>query len=192
MRTLITVIIAYSILLAGWSGTATGTSPLDSHASPKVEKLDVPAESYDDFAPGLGIFAFLAIVVVLVLLGMGAVLALVFVGIVACLLGFGILTMSTLIGVISRRPRTAVKAFFLQVCGVAGMICGAGTAILMKWLATLQISTSSAIVTGSIVGLLLGVALAVLFNYAWGRLLGEFHNRVGSNRDVTFPHSGAE
>ena len=180
MRTLIAVIIACSIILTGWSGIATATSPLDSHSSPKVEKLDVPAESYDDFAPGLLIFALLVIVVVLVLLGTGAVLAFVFVGAVACLLGFGILTMSTLIGVISRRPRTAVKAFFLQIFGVAGMICGAGTAILMKWLATLQISTGSAIVTGSIVGLLIGVALAVLFNYAWDRLLGVFLNRVGS------------
>ena len=189
MRTL-AAIIACSVLLAGRPGTVAGGSPVDSPSPPNADKFDQPAERHDGFAPGLAIFALLVVVVILVLLGMGAVLAVVFVGIVAGLLGFGILTLSTLTGVISRRPGTAVKAFFLQLGGVAGLACGAGTAVLTKWLAKSQISTWSAIVTGGIAGLLVGIVLAVLFNYAWDRLLRVLLNREGKSHDVAFPQSG--
>lgn len=189
MRTLIAV-IACSILLAGRPGTVAVGSPADSQSPQNADGFDQPPERHEGFAPGLGIFALLVVVVILVLLGMGAVLALVFVGIVACLLGLGILTLSTLSGVISRRPRTAVKALFLQLGGVAGMACGAGTAIVSKWLSNVPLSAWSAIVTGGIIGLLVGVVLAILFNYVWDRLLGLLLNRVAKKRDVTVPNSG--
>ncbi len=133
----------------------------------------------DDFAPGLGIFALFMVVILLMLVVAGALLAFVVVCIAACLAAFGILTTSTLTGLLSRRPRTAVKAFFLQLGGILGLASGAGLAVLAAWLCKLQCSTLSVVITGALTGLIGGVVLAMLFNLAWEKGLTILLNRFG-------------
>ena len=174
----------------GKAAVAEG-SPADAHSPQNAEKSGQRPERDDGFAPGLAIFVLLVIVIGLVLLGAGAILTLVFIALVACLLGFGILTMSMLTGATSRRPRTAVKAFFLQLGGVAGACGGAGTAILAKWLSKSPISAWSATVAGGMVGLLAGIVLAALFNYAWDTLFQLLLNRMGNGHSPPPPQNGA-
>ena len=128
----------------------------------------------DDFNPGVGIFAafmiLFLVVALMLLLGVGLV-----VGIVLCLLAgglaaFGILSSSVAVGFVRRSPASGFRALILQVGAAAGIPCGIAAAWLAALIAHSHWSATARLLAGATGGLLCGVAVAVLFNFAWGRI----------------------
>ena len=134
----------------------------------------------DDFAPGLGLFALLMVIIMLMLVGAGAALAFLAACIVGLLAMLGILTTSTLAGIFSRRPRTAVKAFFLQLGSALGLPAGGGLAMLAAWIFKFKFPAWAVISTGAALGIAGGFLLAWLFNIVWDRFLTFLVNQAQS------------
>lgn len=170
----------------GQTNTATAGVAVDE--APGAEGPDYIE---DDFAPGLGLFALFMIVLLLMLVGAGAVLAGVAILITAGLAGLGILTTSTLAGLVSKRPRTAFKAFFLQLGCLLGMPAGAGLAFLAAWIGELPYATWSVVTAGAITGWAGGFLLALLFNLAWQKILSLLSKRpAAANAQAASPPFG--
>lgn len=147
-----------TILLLGPAGSAfaresgrdAGRGAVASSAERGVATERAPCPE-DDFAPGLFVFAMLAVAVLLVLVGAGAVMALVCTGIAAFLVGFGIVTASVFAGIETKRPRTAFKVLFLQMGGLGGALSGAGIAWLTTLTGFIEAGTWTALATGGTV-----------------------------------------
>jgi hypothetical protein len=125
----------------------------------------------DDFAPGLLVFALLAAVVILLLIGVGICLGVVCLVVTAILVTLGIITTSAAAGIAARKPRTGFKVLFLQLGAAAAIPCGVGCACLAVWLLDLAVTPLQAGVTGGLLGLFFGLGLAALFNYVWDNAL---------------------
>lgn len=138
------------------------------------ETEPIPEDYEEDFgAPMLLVFALIALVIVLILVGVGIVIGLVILGGVAAMLGIGILTTSTLTGLVTRKPTTAAKALVLQVAAIGGLVAGAGTAVALDYffLKKIETTTTMLAILGGIGGLVGGLILGFLFNFAWHRVL---------------------
>jgi hypothetical protein len=129
----------------------------------------------------------LALAVILVLIGAGAVMALVCVGIAAFLVGSGIVTTSVFAGIETRRPRTAFKVLSLQTGGPGGALTAAGIAWLTTLTGFIEAGGWPALATGGVVGLVLGVAFAALFNHTWGAVWDWLVARLGTDEEDTEP-----
>lgn len=145
-------------------------------SAPAVERVsESDSEPYpddDDFAaPGLMVFAVLAIVVLTILIGAGMALALLAVAVAAGLVALGIVSTSALAGIAARRPRTAFKVLFLQAGGAAGALSGAGVAWILILTELAAVGGLAALLVGGAVGLAFGVAVAALFNRVWSVVL---------------------
>jgi len=165
------------VLLVGLAllaaNAAAQSMPLDAPASQPASATTSPASVSDDgdFAPGLGLFALFMVMAILVLVGIGAMIGLVLLCMVAVMLAAGIMSASAAIGLASRNPGTAFKAFFIQLGSLGGMVCGVG----VVWLANHIFQTGLAFrwiaVIGGLGGLLAGAGVAVAFNFVWSTLL---------------------
>lgn len=151
----------------------TTTAPAETQASPN----DV--DDMEEQEP-IGILLFM-LIIMLVLFGAGAVFAIALLVTVLCLASAGIVSTSILTGLVSRRPRTAIKAFFLQIGGVLGFGSGAGAALVATWLFDLHSPDWAVVGVGAVAGLIAGVVVAVLFNLAWDWLLTMWMQRRGSS-----------
>jgi hypothetical protein len=133
----------------------------------------MPIPECEGFNPGLGIFAAIMIMVMVVacmmLLGLGLAAGIVVCALAGALTAFGILSSSVAIGIIRRSPASGFRALFVQVGAVAGIPCGIAAMWLVSWLAGTHWSAAWRILAGSVCGLGCGVAVALLFNFAWGR-----------------------
>lgn len=159
------------VYAAAGADATTSTAPAETQASP--DGLD----DIEEQGP-IGILLFM-LIMALVLFGAGAVFALAVLVIVLCLVSAGIVSTSILTGLVARRPRTAVKAFFLQLGGVLGLGSGAGVALLAAWSFELQSPTWAVAGAGALAGLIAGVVVAILFNLAWDRLFTMWLERRG-------------
>jgi hypothetical protein len=147
----------------------TTTAPAESTTTTAPAAPAIP----DDFTPALGIFAALVVLVIfvagLLLVGLALAAGLVIAAIAAVLAALGILSSSVVIGFLQRSPAAAVRALFLQAGALTGIPCGIAAIWLVSWLAQRHWDRVSMLMIGALGGLLGGLALALVFNYAWGR-----------------------
>jgi hypothetical protein len=141
-----------------------------------------PPSGGDDFDPGLLLFVVVMLAACALLVGAGLVGGVVAFVLAGALTTFGIISSSVVIGFIRRSPAAGFHALFIQMGAVAGIPCGIGTMWLASWLAHSQSSTAYRLLVGSVCGLACGVAIALLFNFAWGRTAGWLLKRYESRR----------
>jgi hypothetical protein len=151
----------------------------------------VYAEEWPDIGPAIGLlFCFMF---TLVLIGVGIVLGLALVmlglvlaGVAALLVVLGIISTSSLVGVLSRRRGPAVTALFTQLGALAGAPVGVAVFWLFRQLADLsQISLTWTVIGGGIGGLLGGTAVGWLFSLALRRVYRWAEQRLHSLREST-------
>jgi hypothetical protein len=155
------------LLLAGCSIAVPGA--LRAHADDANPAAALPQEKADakDFAPGLGVFALLMVVIAVML----AVTAVVAIGMVAVLFLIGLISTSVLAGFIRKRPSAGFRVFFMQTGAVAGIVCGIPMSWLVVWLLELGMGLRWSSLGGAACGLLAGVGISLLFNSIWRRML---------------------
>jgi len=81
-------------------------------------------EEYEDFAPGLGIFALFALVFILVCVGVGVVLTVLGLLILFGLIGVGILSVSILVGLSKKSFTKGFKTFLVSTTTIGGLLIG--------------------------------------------------------------------
>ncbi|HEX7860892.1 MAG TPA: hypothetical protein VF773_11230 [Verrucomicrobiae bacterium] len=150
-----------------------------------AEVTNVPVEpptDVDDFDPGLLLFVVVMLAACAFLVGAGLLAGIVAFALTGALTAFGIMSSSVVIGFIRRSPASGFRALVIQLGAVAGIPCGIGAMWLVSWLADSQSSTAFRLLVGGVCGLSSGVAVALLFNFAWGRTSGWFLNRIESRK----------
>jgi len=124
------------------------------------------------------VLAALVLCAVLVALGFGATLALVAAAVLLpCLWIAGI---SVAVGFLRHSVRSAFRAAFIQVGALAGIACGIGLLWGSNRLVQLGLTLTWVLLLGGTAGLAGGVAVALLFNWAWTRVLDWMGKRYGS------------
>jgi hypothetical protein len=142
-------------------------------SSTAVQMDDQSSDPTEDEVPPpllLGVMM-LALLVFVLLLAAGVVASVLALCLLLFLLACGIFTTSAIAGAVAKKPRTAVKAFFIQAGGVVGLPTGTGLALTAVWLFHLHVSRWSASITGAVIGAIAGVVFAMLFNLLWEKLL---------------------
>jgi fructose-specific phosphotransferase system IIC component len=135
----------------------------------------------------MGFVALLALIVALVLLGICLAFGVIAGASLALLLGVGVISTSCLIGLRTRRPSAAVRAFLFQCCGLSGIPIGILCAWALRsfWSQEAWLDGKTAL-SGAIGGLLAG-----LFS-AWcvDLILKQLQERVTAHLKNTFasPH----
>jgi hypothetical protein len=148
----------------------------------------MPIPASDGFAPGLGIFAAIMVMVMavecLLLVGFGLAAGLLVFALAGALTAFGILSSSAAIGFIRRSPASGFRALFIQLGAIAGIPCGIGAIWLVSWAADTHWSVAWRLLLGGVCGMACGVVVALLFNFVWGTtsrwMLGRFDSRRGT------------
>ena len=124
------------------------------------------------------VLAALVLCAVLVALGFGASLALVAAAVLLpCV---GIAGLSVAVGFLGHSVRSAFRAAFIQVGALAGIACGIGLLWGSNRLVQLGLTLTWVVLLGGTAGLAGGVASALLFNWAWSRVLDWMGKRYGS------------
>jgi hypothetical protein len=126
-----------------------------------------PPSDGADFGPMLPgmLIAFLVLCFLALLLGIFTALVL------AGFITVGIISASVMTAVLKRSVSSGFRALFLQIGGVLGLITGAVGAMLFIWLAKIPSDSPQPWIIGLIAGLLWGVLSALLFNFAWHRIV---------------------
>jgi hypothetical protein len=150
-----------------------------------TEEVVVEGIDYeDDFNPGLGLFVLMMLTVFIALLGAGAVLAVSLIVLISALVAFGIVTSSAVIALTTKKLSTGLKAFVLMTTGVTAAAAGAGLAVLAKDIWELNIRYSHAAITGSVSGLILGILIALMFNFICGQLSSRLTARFKQSKTL--------
>jgi hypothetical protein len=132
-----------------------------------------PIPPNDIGSPFLLILAFWLLVMVVVfvlLLGIGLAVGIVLCALVGALTAFGILSTSVAIGFLRRSPASGLRALFLQLGAVVGVVCGIAASWLVSWLAHSHWGVVTRLLVGGSCGLICGILVAGLFNLAWGKI----------------------
>jgi hypothetical protein len=113
----------------------------------------------------MALFALFFLVVMLILIGVGIVVGVVLCCVAAFLCAVGVISSSVVIGVVSRRPSAAVRAFLFQCALIAGIPSG----ILCAWIAHSVFSVSADVWLISLYGVLggavAGLIIALLLDF---------------------------
>ncbi len=122
---------------------------------------------YVGASPGLFVFALFAIIVMLILIGMGLVLGFVACGLAAALVGLGMVSASAVYGLARQSPVAGFRALFLLCGAFGGLAAGVGVAYLVAWIMTQPVHHVATPLIGGFAGLTAGLLIAGLFNLAW-------------------------
>ena len=116
------------------------------------------------------LFGLIFLVVALILIGVGIAVGLIACCTAAVLFGVGILSSSVVVGVITRRPSTGVRALLLQCALLAGIPAG----IICAWLAHYIFSAAGSgwliSLYGALGGAVAGLIIALLLDFIFRRL----------------------
>jgi hypothetical protein len=116
----------------------------------------------------LGVLAILLLVAVVVVLAAILAAGAMFLG--AVLLLLGIISSSVLIGLLRRTGRSAVRAFIIQACALAGVPMGVGALWLDNHLLHVGLSYGVILFVGAVGGLATGAAVGLAFSLVAARL----------------------
>ncbi len=128
----------------------------------------------DDFSPMIAFAFFFVLVGFVILVGIGVAAGLILAAAVAGMVGFGVVTTSTLVGFLTRKPSSAAKALILQFSALGGAVAGLGLGGAVHAVhAVADSGPSLAILAGigALAGFAGGLALALVFNAVWPRWL---------------------
>jgi hypothetical protein len=134
-----------------------------------------PIDPGGDFSPMLAAFALVALIIVLILVGIGIVLAAIVAASMAILAGLGIISSAALIGIVHRRISSGLRAFHYQLLTLLAMPAGIGA--LWGWARFFDrnLTDRELLVMGSISGISAGLLLAFFLDrlacIAYRRLL---------------------
>lgn len=92
------------------------------------------------------------------------------VALIAMLILLGIVSSSVIIGFLKKQPTAGVRAFVIQSCSVAGIVCGILGFWLASWIFELELAPWPWTMYAAICGLLFGVVIALAVNCAWSKL----------------------
>lgn len=135
-------------------------------ASESSEILD------DDFSPFIALVFFAIVVgILLLMIGIGFAIGLLVAGATAAMITFGIITSSTVVGFLTKKPTVAAKALILQVSAIGGALMGSGLAFGMDLLLHFKATPPVVLSAGAVAGLIGGTSIALLFNKFWPKLL---------------------
>ena len=118
----------------------------------------------EDLSAMLGAFTLVAIVIMLVLVGVGIVMAVILAISAAFLTALGIISSSALIGIFRRRFSSGLRAFHYQLCAAIALPWGIGILWLGSALFHTDLTNRQILVIGSISGLCAGLLLAFAFD----------------------------
>lgn len=142
----------------------------------------------DDFGPGFVLFGLFVFILVLIVIGAGAVMALLVCLIVAGLVATGVLSSSVVIGLVKRSPQSALRALVLQAGIGGGLLAGLViAAVLAEWNGMPWHDWTS-MLTGALLGGGSGLAVAWLCNAAWGAVVNWLLARVGKRPETKESH----
>jgi hypothetical protein len=125
-----------------------------------------PVDPGDDFSPMLFCFALFGLCIVLVLIGVGIVIAAIVAASAAILVALGIVSTSALVGLLRRRFSSGLRAFHYQVCAVAALPAGVAALWFGLQLFRYPVSPWAVLAVGSVAGAGGGLVLAFAFDYA--------------------------
>jgi len=132
-----------------------------------------PISPDNDFAPGLLLGALIVFALIFVLVGIGIVLAALFVVLTGILAGLGMISTAGIVALLRRRFSSGVRALYYQICMVAAMPCGAGVLGLARMIFSIPFRGRDILIFGSIAGGFGGLLLAIVFDrlgtIAWRR-----------------------
>lgn len=116
-------------------------------------------------------FSLLAVVVMLVLVGVGIVLGAVAVVLTFALVAAGVVSSSVMIGVWRGQAQAGLRAFLLQL----GVLAGIPAGMLCAWIGTtlwqeVPGALAVTLVAGGLAGALGGVVVALMFDFVAGRV----------------------
>jgi hypothetical protein len=137
-------------------------SPVVTPATASASAATVPADESDS-APGLAIFALLAIIAFVILLALSVAL-LVFAGIgLLILVVFGVFSFTLLYGLLRRSVAAATRALIIQLLAFCGIPVGILVVYAIARLAHLAVPSLLIFVLGIVVGAAGGGAIGYLF-----------------------------
>ncbi|MBN1310914.1 MAG: hypothetical protein JXB30_05785 [Anaerolineae bacterium] len=146
-----------------------------------------PVEEYDDFAPGLAVFALLFVLLMLAVLGAGIVITAALIGGLAFLILMGIISSSVLVGFIQRRPGPALSAFLTQLCAAIGTACGIIVVWILlfvtEWPLNFWLVTGIGAFSGLLGGALMGLPASLGLRWIYSRSMTTLQAR--RDRDAT-------
>ncbi|MEM1295400.1 MAG: hypothetical protein AAGH89_08540 [Verrucomicrobiota bacterium] len=126
----------------------------------------------DDFSPVIAVVFFTIVIgILLLMIGVGFALGFLIAASTAAMLAFGILTSSTVVGFLAKKPSAGAKALILQLAALGGALAGSGLAFGMDLLLQFDATNPVVLSAGAIAGLLGGIILALIFNRLWPKLL---------------------
>ncbi len=137
---------------------------------------DGQMEPRDDFSLMLFVIAFIAMCVVLFLVGVGIVAAAVAVASAAVLIALGIVSSSAVIGIFRRRFSSGFRALHYQLFAVAALPAGIGACWLITHFGNASLGLGGILGIGSVAGLCGGLLLAFVLD----RLAGFGYRKLGS------------
>jgi hypothetical protein len=127
-------------------------------------------EMVDDSDPAFLFFVLVMLCVVLAVCAAALLLCVVGLAIAAVLVALGIFSTSVVVGVLRRSVGAGFRAAFLQVGAVLGLLGGSLAVLGLSWITASPLNSPLRWSVGCLGGLAAGVALAWLFNRAWGWL----------------------
>ena len=175
-------------------------SPVCGAEESLVADPDVPEElreerdhfpDDDDFNPGLGIFALIMVVGMLLLIGVGIALGVIAVIVLCLLTFFGMISSSVIFGFLKKNPASAFRMLFLQLGALIGLFCGIAGTLLASWI--IDFDWKEYALYGCFAGIIGGLFLAWLFNSLCSRMHGVMTIRYEGRRgDVKVIESRTE
>jgi len=142
-------------------GQIASSIPPYKETEQPINKINPETEDYDNFAPGLAIFALFAFIFILVCVGVGIVLTVAGLLILFGLIGTGILSASILVGLNKKSFTKGFKTFLVSTTTIGGLLFG----ITSFWIlnkATHWWTFKTTLFAGSIIGLLTGLVLGLV------------------------------
>ena len=125
------------------------------------------------------LFGLIFLVVALILIGAGAIIGLIVCTITAIMVGIGVLSSSIVIGFISRRAATGLRAFIVQCALIGGIPSG----ILCAWLVHSVFSAAGPgwLISfyGALGGAVAGLIIALLLDFIFRRLHRWSNSKLG-------------
>jgi len=121
----------------------------------------------------------IAVAAAVVLILVAVLLLLFFLALGALWLGVCAAGVSTAVGFLKGRTSTAFRVLFIQLGALAGIACGVAVLWLADRLVHLGLTSTWIVLLGGTAGLAGGVAAALLFNWAWTRVLDWMGKRYG-------------
>ncbi len=170
------VMVEQSVVGPMVSPTASPTVTATPTMNPYDDEQGVGSPIAALFLLLLVLFVFFIIIIGIVIVVVMTIMTLVGIAIMAMgvsiLIVAGIITTSTLVGFLQRRLGSAITAFFLQLGGGVGILCGVGSAWFMYLWFNLQLSFWLVTLGGGLCGLVSGGIIGLLFSRIFSQLYG--------------------